>query len=242
MKYNLFGKTAAVLALGVMVSFLGPQRAEAALIANATTFTGGFNYAGLGESSLGSDLGTGLVTFGDCAFNGVNTICTISGAYTEAPTSTNNPGDTGTFTFQQIYSGNGPSPVIGRSDEPFSDIFNLTAVGDAVFQLTVTTSGGQMFSGIFPDDPFSNSIGFFGELDPMQSVCTGLAAIFVCSIGQVGLTPGSTIAGVLGSFAFSIPEGLLPPSQVPIPAALPLMAAGLAALGFAGRRRKKKIA
>ncbi|PQA87789.1 hypothetical protein [Hyphococcus luteus] len=59
------------------------------------------------------------------------------------------------------------------------------------------------------------------------------------AFGQV-MTFNAKGAGPIPSVIFTADQNVLPPSEVPLPAAAPLMAAGLGAFGFAGMRRKRK--
>ena len=230
------------IAIFSIVSFSTLQNAAASFIAAADTINGSFNYVGLGESSPGSNTGTGQVQIGDCLFDGTNTICTTTGTYTEDPTSSINPGDSGSFTLTQTYSGNGPSPALGISTMPMGDFFNFFAVGDAIFDLTIMTSSGDVFSGIFPDDPFENSVGFFIEVLPGDATCTGLSAMVACSLGQAGLTQGATFSGPISLLSLTIPDNIFAgngSTTVPLPAAAWLMIAGIGGLRLT---QKKKTA
>ncbi|MGV6819353.1 MAG: VPLPA-CTERM sorting domain-containing protein [Parvularcula sp.] len=211
--------------------------AQAALIATASAPSGSLRYEGLGELTPGSGIGTGFYQLGDCAFDGSQTVCTVSGSYVEDASSTLNPGDTGTFVFRQIFSG-AVNPVTARSDAPGSNSLFLNSLGDAIFEIDVTTSGGATYSGIFPAMPFSDSIGFAAFVGPSVS-CTGLSPSTPCSISNVGLTPGAVLLSNISPFQFSLPDSILMADPVPLPAAAWLFGTALVGAGAARRRRQK---
>jgi len=159
--------------------------------------------------------------------------------YTKDNTNSNAPRLDGTFTLIQTYSGNGPSPALSQSTMPFGDFFNFFGVGDAIFDFVITTSTGDSFGGIFPDTPFSDSIGFFVDVIPDSQACTGISAMVNCLLRQADLVVGSTFSGPLGSLSFTIPDTLAPinPTAVPLPAAAPLMLMGLGGVSLARRKR-----
>ena len=232
----------AIAAVFSIAALTTSQHAAASFIAAADTISGGLSYVGLGETAPGSNIGTGRVQIGDCVFDGTNTVCTTTGTYTEDAASSVAPGDTGTFILTQTYSGDGPSPALGQSTEEFGDFFNFFDVGDAIFELMIMTSGGETLGGIFPDDPFSDSIGFFVEVLPGDETCTGLSAMVTCSLGQVGLVAGATFSGVIGLAGFTIPDSVLagdPTTAVPLPAAAWLMIAGLGGLRLTQRKKSR---
>ena len=219
---------------------LAPLPASAALIATATSVDGAFEYTGMGEHPEAPGQGTGHVKIGDCVFDGVNTVCTTTGTYVEDAGSTFNPGSTGTFTLTQTYAGDGLSPALGISTEPGGDYFYFYEAPEAIFELVITTTGGDIYTGVFPADPFEESALFYVDTDPSTVVCSGLPDGY-CGLGLAGLTAGAVFSGDINYFAFEFPSSYTGnPSEVPLPAAAPLMAMGLGAFGFA--RRKKKTA
>lgn len=225
--------------VGAVASIAVVGGAQAAFVANATTATGIIEYVGLGETSPGSNIGTGRVIFGDCSFDGVNTVCVSAGRYEEDGSSSNAPGATGDFVLTQTYSGNGVSPAIGQSTEPFGDIFTFIDLGGAIFELTVTPDGGSAVSGIFPAVPFANSIGFFGEFDPATVQCEGLSSAVSCSVGQVGLASGARIFGSYGGLGFAIPSAVFDNmSAIPLPGAAALFLGALTSAAGASRLRR----
>ena len=122
---------------------------------------------------------------------------------------------------RMIYAGSGPSPIIARSVTPGHNVLNIFNLGGGHFELDMFPSVGGGFSGVFPDVPFSDSIGFAAFLQAGTTTCTGAPS--TCSIGQVGLTPGSSISGPVSAFSFSIlqPDAT---TTVPEPGSLLLVA------------------
>ncbi len=135
------------------------------------TLTGLGGSAGVGQSR---------VTWGTCAFDGSNTKCTLSAAYTGI-------GGGGTLTALLTYAGSGASPLTATSISPGNNqiVFGLSA-GSFVVSLAENTGATITF--------LSQAL-FFQYIIP---TCTGVS---VCGAGQVGLTPGATITGLIsGTF------------------------------------------
>lgn len=227
------GAAASVICL---FSLASASAAHAALIGVASNPTGGLQYEGFGETSAGSGIGSGRLTLGDCAFDGVNTTCTISGTYEESADSGNAPGATGEFIFQLIYGGDGPAPTLAQSVAPGDDQLVFFDIGVALFTIELFPSTGGVITGQFPADPFSDSIGFSSFTGP-DAMCSGLGAGQACSIGQVGLVAGAVLNASISPFVFSIPENVFDPTPIPAPAGLLLMATGLV---FLRRKAKNK--
>lgn len=231
--------TSAAAAIAALCAIGATAPANAALVARSTDSVGGLLYSGLGDTSPGSGIGTGSYQAGACAFDGANTVCTLTGSYTETTDSSNNPGGTGSFLFEQIWPGSGANPVVARSQTPGSNNLFLSAVGSAFFRLTLTPTSGAPITGIFPATPFSDSIGFSLFLTP-SAVCTGLSSMLACSVANVGRNPGSTISGPIGEAFFTVPDSIIPvdPDPIPVPGAIALFATGAAAFAAAKRRRQ----
>jgi len=229
-------KTGAALVAAACVGGAALSSASAALVAVSTDSVGGLSYTGLGDIQPG--VGSGRYQVGDCAFNGTNTVCTLTGSYAETAASTNNPGGTGTYLFEQIWPGDGTNPVIARSQTAGSNSVFLASLGAGFFRLTLTPTSGAPITGVFPATPFSNSIGFSLFLTP-QAVCTGLSSMVACSIANVGRTPGSNISGPIGEAFFTVPDSIIPvdPNPVPVPGAIALFATGAAFFAAAKRKR-----
>ena len=177
--------------------------AQAMFVAESDVPIGTLRYEGLGD--LGGGVGSGRYFLGDCAQAGGSTLCTLSGSYVEAASSTRLPGDTGTFELTMSFPGVGPNPIIARSRIAGSDELQLNALGSGSFALKVLTSDGTEIGGLFPDTPFSNSIGWSAFLKPGAFACTGLTAGQACNISTVGLTAGAVISGDVSPVFFSVP-------------------------------------
>ena len=184
--------------------FCAPFAAShAALVGQSASPVGPLRYVGLGDT--GGGVGSGRYTLGDCVFAANVTTCTVSGSYVESAQSTHTPGQGGTFTMVLTYSGNGPSPVIARSETAGSSVLRFSSLGDAVFTLRLRPTAGGEIVGTYPAPVFADSIGFNAFLSGPTASCTGIGAS-QCTIGNVGLTPNAAIAGGLSTFSFNFPE------------------------------------
>lgn len=188
--------------MACFVLLLAIGSAEAAFVGQSTVTTGGLEYAGQGD--IGGGVGSGRYTLGACVARATSTTCTLSGSYVETAQSDHAAGSGGTFTMRLVYPGTGLSPVTARSETPGSDVLNLLNTGAAHFLLDVYPDSGGQFSGVFPADPFANSIGFSAYYEPATVSCTGIATA-QCAVGQVGLVPGAVIRGGIKPFSFTIP-------------------------------------
>ncbi len=141
-----------------------------------------FGLTGIGDN--GSGQGQSKVSWGSCAFDGTNTNCTLSGPFTGF-------GKGGTYSFVLTYGGNGAFPLIAVSQTPGNDFFYFQAIGNYALVITLAETNGP-----------TNSFYSFANFNFLYStpVCTGVPATS-CRVGQVGLTPSSTISGpITGSF------------------------------------------
>lgn len=232
-----FGASKALVA-SACAAALGFASADAALIVRSTDAVGGLSYTGIGATSPGNGVGSGFYQVGACSFDGANTTCSLTGSYTETAASTNNPGGTGSFLFEQIFPGT-TNPITARSQSPGSNSVFLLGLGSGFFRLTLTPTSGAPITGVFPATPFSDSIGFSLFLTS-AAACTGLPAMVACSIANVGLNPGSNISGPIGEAFFTVPDSLIPidPNPIPVPGAIALFASGAAAFAAAKRKRR----
>jgi uncharacterized protein (TIGR03437 family) len=167
--------------LTVLAVLLCPAIAQQASAAVATLgqSTQNFGMTGIGVNASGQ--GQSRIIWGTCAFDGTNTRCVLSGAYTGF-------GKGGAYSAAVSYPGNGPFPLIAVFP-PGSDSFSAQAIGRFSFQFTLAESGGPTIS-------FYSFANFFVQYTSART-CTGISN---CSPGQVGLTPNATITGpVTGS-------------------------------------------
>jgi len=150
------------------------------------TFTGiGGNAAGDGQS---------VVTWGACAYNGTNTVCTVSGPFTGLANG-------GTYNFVLTYPGNGPSPLTAISNFP-GDNYTYFNLSRGSFTTSLTETNGPTIT--FYDLSFSY---YFLP----SATCTPAGP--ACNVGQIGLTPGATITGpVNGTWTTApviLPSGII---------------------------------
>lgn len=188
------------------------------LAGNSTSINGEFLYVAQGENPAGSGQGTGFYRVGNCIAD-TDTYCTFIGDYVEGAGSGNAPGEGGRYAFIQTYSGTGNSPVLARSATAGSNSVSFVSTGDARFELVLFPQSGGILRGIFPADPFANSIGFGIFIDTNQT-CQGLPPAGVCNIGSVGLFPGAELRAPLDRMNFTLPANQFSNVQNQIPAAL----------------------
>jgi len=139
------------------------------------TGVGGSN--GVGQTSI---------SWGNCAFNGNNTVCTVSAPYIGV-------GGGGTINISFTYPGNGKSPLLANSISPGSDLvtFYLAPGTSGHFAVSLTENAGQTVTFL------TNGFTFYFA---SNASCTG-TSVASCSLGLVGLTPGAVMTGpVYGVF------------------------------------------
>jgi uncharacterized protein (TIGR03437 family) len=150
-------------------------------VASATVVSYGpinqpLTFTGLGLNAQG--LGTSRVTWGSCTFAGNTTTCTVTAPFT---------GLSGGIISMVVTYQTGPSPLTATSVTPGSDTFVLS-ISSGTIVTTLTENSGAVVPFYFTNITFAFS----------NPTCTGVSS---CSVGQVGLTPNATIAG-LGSGQF----------------------------------------
>ena len=178
------------------------QAVPADLLGDSLNITGEFLYIGLGETSAGNGIGSGLYRIGDC-LQIIDTECSMFGDYVESGASGNQPGQGGTYTFVLTYSGVGDSPVVARSVSANSNSLTFTNVGDALFELNLFPNSGGVIKSSFPTPGFA-SLNNFGAFITNPQVCQGLAANQACDIANVGLTAGATDTAPLDRLNFTV--------------------------------------
>ncbi|WP_448549432.1 Ig-like domain-containing protein [Thalassotalea fusca] len=170
--------------------------------------TGNLTLEGLGEKTPGSGIGQVRYTLGDCVRT-TDTQCTLSGRYSEDSDSEFQPGAQGDFYMVYEYSGVGPTPTIAESISPGNDSVVFNNLGGATFTLTLMPDSGGNVVASFPATNVT-SLSFSAFLST-SAVCTGLNQGQPCSVGQVGLTPGSVIIGGVTPFSFVIDKPVFNP-------------------------------
>lgn len=235
---------------GLALAGLVAAPASASTIAiTATSINSGNSlvYTGLATNAAGN----GNYVLGNCAYSGTlnQTSCSVTGTYVETGASQFNPGATGTFTFRQVWSGNGPNPVTAISQPapnantlglgPSSQLptFNYDQLG-AFFDLTLSNGLYGMFdlgSQNLPN-PQGGTLNWQAFLGP-GTACSVSPAPANCSVAAVGQTAGSSIFGPISPFNMQITYRADP--AVPEPSTLLLLGTGLA---FAVRRFARRRA
>ena len=178
------------------------QAVPADLTGDSLNITGEFLYIGLGETSPGNGIGSGLYRIGDC-LQIIDTECSMFGDYVESAGSGNQPGQTGSYTFVMTYSGVGNSPVVARSVSAGSNSVTFTNLGDAQFELNLFPNSGGIIRAFYPLPTFA-SLNNFGAFITNPEVCQGLPANQTCNIANVGLTPGATDTAPLDRLNFTL--------------------------------------
>ncbi len=136
----------------------------------------------------------------------------------------------------------GDPSVVGS----FSDTFYVTVSGTGLQILDIAISSGpeidvgQGFEIIIPgvQQPENFSIPT-GSLD--YNVEPGVYAITILGVTEYGYPVPGDLTYLSGSYKGTITAGD-PPRATPLPAALPLFATGIGAIGLLGWRRKRKSA
>ena len=142
---------------------------------------------------------------------------------------------------------------------------DLTGVGDTIphgiLNQTISTIVGQQYTfSIFETQDFTSAVGFTVSANGVPLTLsgtpglwvdsTGLTATYGQMTGTFNATNTSTTISI-GSIRFGSQVFMIglddvsvtgPVANTPLPAALPLFAAGLGGLGLLGWRRKRKVA
>ncbi len=143
------------------------------------------------EHGLGPDVGTGRGTYafdqGNCLFDGTNTTCTLSGAFT----GTTSGFTSGTYTFVTAYGGTGAqSPIRGISTAADPNLFNyLSASGSTSMTLNLFTTGGHLVEPLVAGGAATATLLGL-SFTYVAYACSGVA-VAACTPGDVGLTNGA---------------------------------------------------
>ena len=150
-----------------------------AVVANMGPSNQRFALTGIGPNASGQ--GQAKMTWGSCVFDGTNTKCTLSGAFTGF-------GGGGTYSYEVTYSGNGAFPLIAVFPIGSNQFF-AQAQSNFSFVLNMTVANGT----VIPFYSFANFNFVFSS-----PTCTGVSP---CDSLPVGQTANSTITGpVTGTF------------------------------------------
>ena len=141
---------------------------------------------GLGPDS--DNLGTYAFDQGDCAFDGANTTCTLSGAFTgSAP-----PYDSGTYTLVTAYAGNDrTTALVGTSLAAEPDFFTYTSGSPSTsITLNLVTARGPIVQPVVVGGNYVPAVTAFAFSDVPPYTCSGVA-VPACTPALVGLTNGA---------------------------------------------------
>jgi hypothetical protein len=202
--------------------------------ASATTFPypllcGGCTPTGPAGQVAVTDIGTGTLSFQVTLFD---TLQFVGGTdafafnLTVSPTITFSNFTPDTFTGSNTTAGNFTVGSVG----PF--LYGVTAPGSGPdgqsFNFDLTATSGLTLLNV--GEAFSSFMRFFAaDLCPVSAVATQ------CDTD-------ATTGGSVTFYAYTLRGGSNSPEPTPLPAALPLFATGLGALGLLGWRRKRKAA
>jgi hypothetical protein len=142
------------------------------------------------EHGLGPDSSTGRGTYafdqGNCLFDGTNTTCTLSGAFT----GTTSGFTAGTYTFVTEYGGTGLSPIRGMSTVSNPDLFEYFPLpSSSSMTLNLFTTGGNFVEPLITGGfGTATLLGF--NFTYVSYACSGVT-VATCTPGTVGLTNGA---------------------------------------------------
>ena len=141
---------------------------------------------GLGPNS--DNLGTYAFDQGTCAFDGTNTTCTLSGAFTGSA-----PGFTsGTCTLVTRYGGNNrTTALVGTSISGHPNFFTYTSGSPSTsITLNLVAASGTFVQPVVAGGTYDPAVITFAFSFVPPYTCSGVAVVS-CTAGSVGLTNGA---------------------------------------------------
>jgi hypothetical protein len=216
----------AILASLLTTFAIGSARADT--IINLGTSTEMFTEYGLGETSLGSNVGQWSIAQGAGSFDGTTSTYTLSGSIA----SSNLPGFTsGTYSFVTTHTGplapSGNAPI-GQATAPGSSFFFYSFIDPSTTMTLTLTNGLNTFTDTLYSNGNFNAGFFFNSVSPAS--CTGVAPAN-CDPAHVGVTPGATFSS-LETISVDIP------AAVPEPSTWAMMILGFVGIGAMTYRRR----
>ena len=152
---------------------------------------------GIGQGSNG--LGQWFITLGTCTPAGGNTTCILSGNFTSSAAGL----ASGTYSLATTYAGTGSTPIQAVQQTAGSDFFVFSSIpGSATITLTLVSSSGTTIVPLVANSQFLSGASLFFSPGGIQT-CSG-THVSTCTPGNVSLTPGAVITGlVTGTATFS---------------------------------------
>jgi hypothetical protein len=140
---------------------------------------------GLGPNS--DNLGTYAFDQGSCVFDGTNTTCTLSGAFSGSA-----PFTSGTYTLVTRYGGNDRTTALGgTSIATDPDFFIYTSVSPSTsITLNLVTASGPFVQPVLVGGRFLPGVTTFAFASVAPYTCSGVAVVS-CTPELVGLTNGA---------------------------------------------------
>ncbi|MEO8604279.1 MAG: hypothetical protein ABI629_17020 [bacterium] len=143
---------------------------------------------GLGPNS--DNLGTYAFDQGTCAFDGTNTTCTLSGAFTGSAAGFT----AGTYTLVTKYVGdNRTTALVGTSYAGMPNYFGYTsAAPGTTITLNLLTDSGTFVQPVIAGGAVDPSVTAFAFSFVVPYACSGVA-VAPCTPASVGLTNGAIV-------------------------------------------------
>jgi len=168
---------------------------------------------GLGPNS--DNLGTYAFDQGTCAFDGTNTTCTLSGAFTGSA-----PGFTsGTYTLVTRYGGNDrTTALVGTSISGNPNFFTYTSASPSTsITLNLVATSGTFVQPVVEGGTYHPAVTTFAFSIVPPYTCRGVAVVS-CTPGLVGLTNGAIgQSRVTTVVSFGVPSTDATPTPTPTP-------------------------